>query len=1319
MPPAPRLTRAPLPPLPDLAVEIPAPPAYPDPPDQSLLLAVLPLAAIGTLALFYTVRAFGGGGGLESALPLIALAGLSVLVAVYASRARRRSYDRRREELRIGYLRGLNYKRARLQAAHDAQRAILQAAFPPASALVDAASDRAGRLVLRRPGDSDFAAFRIGAASLPSPVRISAPDPDRAHPLLTHALALAEQYRMLPNAPAAVRLLDGSAGIVGPREHAMAAMRSAVIQLALLHAPSELRIHVVAPYSAADEWRWIEWLPHVSTTQQGGAADLLAFGPDNAQSLGAVLMQSLNERREAVTRTPHLLLVVDMSDSTRVDALRTILLDGPTLGASALLIAPPGHGLPGDCATQITVTADGRFRAAYLVNGRETSGLVEGISAADAGRAARAMAAVPVNAPDEGRLPRSVSFLELYGVSLPADLQPLIGVRWRAPVRGGTLPRPVRIGREGGTTVIDLDLAEGQHGPHGMIAGTTGSGKSELLQTLICGLVIEHDPRLVTLLLIDFKGGSTFGHFARLPHTVGLVTNLDGAMVERVLEALKAEIVNRQSVMRELGVRDITQYHRTYTTTAAQMSSPSYRMLPHVFVIVDEFAQLAREFPDFLAELVRVAQLGRSLGLHLILGTQSPAEVVTEEMAANLQFRVCFRVQTIEASRAVIRRPDAAYLPADWPGRAYLQVGERGVFRQFQTAFSGADAPVEHAAAEDMTLELITEGGSVIDLLDDTQPMDEPESESFHTVAHGIVETVLDYTQINDVPFMPPLLLPPLGDRIPLRTAYTLSGIPAWNGRTWPDGDLIGAPIGVTDDVTARSQQARIIHPSDRLLVTGASASGKTTTLWTTALSLALSHGPDRLHIYVLSMTGALDVLDALPHVSAVRGDEPERVQRLFRRLHTAMTAPGSGHDHPAILLMIDGFEAFRDRYFDVHFSDLERLLSGGRAAGFGCVMTATSIGALPERLRALFPDRLALRPAHPTDWAQAVGPEAPRISAALPAGRGVISGITPLVIQICLPSEFPVENPASALRETAADMTRAVSALPPGHRGPPPVRTLPVRLPLTLSAPSDRLATPLGAADDDAQSAFVLDWAADGPNFAAAGPGRSGKTNLLLAATLQAASVRPPDALDIVVVDFSGRSLRALSALPHVWYASDPTALEEAVTMLNADTRPAAIVIDDYDLAADVLNSEGGALLRALRDMIRLRKDTYVWAAGYLDRAGDPLIRHLLMRRSGFAFGGREGLAALGARLPSDAGDLTLPGRAVFVQQNRLTVVQIAWVEDADALASQIAARWGAESRRAPSQNGAPTPPTPPAQPLDIDTAGLIDDLLRGASNG
>ncbi|KXK53240.1 MAG: DNA translocase FtsK, partial [Chloroflexi bacterium OLB13] len=153
------------------------------------------------------------------------------------------------------------------------------------------------------------------------------------------------------------------------------------------------------------------------------------------------------------------------------------------------------------------------------------------------------------------------------------------------------------------------------------------------------------------------------------------------------------------------------------------MSSPSYRMLPHVFVIVDEFAQLAREFPDFLAELVRVAQLGRSLGLHLILGTQSPAEVVTEEMAANLQFRVCFRVQTIEASRAVIRRPDAAYLPADWPGRAYLQVGERGVFRQFQTAFSGADAPVEHAAAEDMTLELITEGGSVIDLLDDTQPM--------------------------------------------------------------------------------------------------------------------------------------------------------------------------------------------------------------------------------------------------------------------------------------------------------------------------------------------------------------------------------------------------------------------------------------------------------------------------------------------------------------------------------------------------------------------------------------------------------------------
>lgn len=1357
--------------IPQEDIDIPAPPDLSPMPDQGWLVTMIPMAVIGILAIFYLLGAASGRSNTGLYFVIISVSALAG--TVLAQRWRRKDHERRREETRIQYIRALYKKQVRLQAVHDAQFAILRENFPAPQAGLSAALSRDLRLWERRPDDPDFAALRLGVGRVPSPVQIIPPDPDLDSPDLERALRLADSYRFLNGAPVVTTLRQvASLGICGHREPVLSAARSMICGLALAHAPQDLQICLIAPYR--DDWQWLEWLPHTSRTFHGGAPHYIAYDPASIRNLLGTLSQTIDARREHPgARRPHVLLVIDTPQLAENEAVyATLLREGEQVGASVICLTSRYETIPGECKAIVEIETDGRFR--YVRTTLEIAGdTIDQLSIQDAEHIARALSAVSLReSGSSGRIPRHVDFLDLYGVRMVDDLRRTIHTRWQRELPDGVLPFPVPIGRESLAVETFMLLDEDHHGPHGVLAGTTGSGKSELLQTLVCALAVEHDPRLVNLLLIDFKGGSTFNVFANLPHTVGMVTNLDGALVERALEALKAETKYRQQLLKAVNMRDITQYHRYYARTPEQFEHSDYHPLPHLFIIVDEFAQLAREMPDFLRELVRTAQVGRSLGLHLILGTQSPMDVITEEMNANLQFRICLRVQNIEASRAMLRRPDAAYLPAGWPGRGYFQVGERGFFKEFQTAYVGGDyAPQNQADEDELVLELITDHGDVIDLLPDDTVSSEPAlADEPYTTSRAISELVHDYAHYQGIGQMPPLLLPPLDERLTLADVFAKTEIGGWNGRDWKpagrdhDGNAIrlgSAPVGILDDIYNRTQNPLWIHLNigeqeratterdGHVLILGGPGTGKTTLLRTLALSLALLHPPEKLHLYCLSFTGGgLNDLSDLPHAERViHGTESERVRRLFGRLIHHMNERQAGRlpTLPTIVVFIDQYEQFRDTYYEQHMADFERLVNEGRAVGIYLVISASSITSVPDRLRTLVQQRIALQLGSPADYLLAVGHMNTQIERALPKGRGFIYNNPPLACQISLPVLMPIVNQDEAADHTRQIITelrdgylalqgiRPAEAAPEDMQCPDPIRELPTQIPLDtlpLPQPLPQIITSIGRCDDDALSIYYLDWWEHGPHFVVTGPPASGKTNLLHAVALSAAQQHAPDKLRFLLVDFAGRSLRPLEPLKHVIArVTDPAGLQTHLAHLQNelahqdggsvyDLPKTVLLFDDYDTTSEILSGTPG-ILRQLRDHVRLHSDLglHVWVAGYLERIGDPLMKQLLLRRSGFALSTKEGLVSLNVRaydLPNEA----MPqGRAYFAQHHHIRVIQTAWVDNVALAVNRINHQVWADAApaawRYPAEHSEPHTLEDTASPLDIDTQGLIQDLL------
>ncbi len=1302
-------------------VDLPEPATASSLPHTDLLTLLVPLAGAG---IFAWAAGMNGGNPLLTALPMGALAALGLGAALANQRGAARRAAAEAAERRAVFEDLLEAARARLGRLHDQERTARLYLWPAPAELLrisGAATTEAApepRLWERRPNDDDFLDLRVGSGNLSASSQAQVPPPATGGAVDRRLFRVAAEYATLRQVPISIPLATvGSLGLAGSRPTAAALARALLWQAAVLHAPTDLRIVCLCPPDQASAWEWLRWLPHTAPLSNDPApgARMLAATPEATMHLASDLLDLLSRRRERSDQrnagalpTPRLLVLIDGTALIHsLPALDEVLRHGPPLGMTSLVLAPAWAQIPENCGAMLELEPAGvRWTRAGDQWPRErfTPDQAD-LGASDA--LARRLAGVRmVESGGAQDIPRGVRLFDLLGIGSEADL--CAPPAWTSPPSGAWRP-DVPIGAVADGEPACLDLNEGRHGPHGIIAGATGAGKSVLLQSIIAALAATHGPERLQLLLIDFKGGAALQLFAPLPHTAGLVTDLEGRLAERAMTAIKSELRWRKTLLKrtatEHGVKveNITDYRVLAERSALEP-------LPNLLIVVDEFDELARGNPEFVTELVRVVKQGRSLGVHLLLATQQPSRAVSDEIRSQLSYFIALRLGSAEDSREMLLKPDAAFLPGDLPGRAYMRFGSE--VRLLQVAqVTMPYRPGGSQGAAGPRVSFLRDGREQEVRPGTPEPVLSHETDLDVLVrALCIADKARQHCYGNWQPH--PIWQPPLPAALNLATLLAAqSTAPAWMHQL----------IGLLDlPQEGRHEPFAVDLNAGHLLVVGAPGSGKTTLLRSLALGLAWNHPPDALWCYLVDAGGqGLGPLAGMPQVGAhIQAREPERVRRLLRMLDQAVRerqellraadAPDlpayrarSGIKLPAMLIIFDKLAVLREELSDGSGEDalidgLLRIARVGRPLGIHLVVSADRAADLSYRLLALFEQRVALRQAELHEYGDLLGVRvSAQISAGLP-GRALVAhpDYGAVDLQVALPglASTTMLAPES---EVSTDLRAGVAAVSERWRdypdmdaaGPPPVLLLPDLVPLAgLHAAADiptepgELLAPIGRENQGLGPAW-LRLNAETAHALVLGPRRSGKTATLLSAVRALASRYGPQAFALYLLDGPRGGLRPLRDLPQTaYYAHDEAgaaALKQALLTARSSGGAATrlILIDDYQLCrermrAQLSQSFGGEpnLIEHLCEIAQLggQYGEHLILAASVAYADDALLRALDAARAGIVlWPGRfePGTRLLGVSLPlADQRNAEQPpGRAILVREDEQQLLQIA----------------------------------------------------------
>ncbi|MFB9835712.1 FtsK/SpoIIIE domain-containing protein, partial [Actinoallomurus acaciae] len=1179
-------------------------------------------------------------------------------------------------------------KKAEFEGALESMRRADQAEWralapDPAEVLLTATGPRR-RLWERRVGDPDTLHLRIGLADLPARIELK---PGRG----------GGDEPVMPPAPVAhavpVPLPLGELGVVGlsgARDRSRALARWLVAQAAALHSPRDLSVVVLsADPSSASHWNWVRWLPHCAPREGEDCVALVGADPDTVARRVTELAIRITERRRTAepstsfgfeTGAPaegpyNILLVLDGARQLRrVPGMPQVLSGGPSVGLHAICIDDDERLLPEECTAVAVWDWDHPTHVRLHGNGLDTVGavLADQVTPAWCDRLARAMAPVrDVSRDDtEAMIPSSARLLELLHMPTPAPAR--IQAAWQSG--GRTTAVPIGVSSDG---VFSVDLRV--DGPHGLIAGTTGAGKSELLQTLIASLAVANRPDEMTFVLIDYKGGAAFADCASLPHVVGMVTDLDGHLTERALESLGAELRRREELLLHAGAKDIEDYCELFDTGDRRAST----RLPRLVLVIDEFAAMAGELPDFVEGLVDIGRRGRSLGVHLLLATQRPAGVVTADIRANTNLRIALRVTDPDESSDVLDDPAAARISKSSPGRCYVRSGV-GSPVMIQAARIGGRLPGSTSSAPVRTMPLPWSR------LGRPLPVDAPADEStMVTDLKVLVRAIGEACDRAGIEEQPAPWLPPLPPVV------TLDDLPAVFAES---DDVPPLAFGLTDLPSSQSRSALtldLVH-GGHLYVAGSARSGRSTVLRTLAGSLASSCAPSDVHLYAIDCgANALLPMVALPHCGAVVGrDQIERMERLLARLHAEVSrrqqvlaatgfaslaeqraAVAPPDRLPWMVLMLDRWEGFVTAFENYDYGRLIdtvlRLLREGTAVGLRAVFTGDRSG-LGGQASTVFDDRLILRMSDPNDYHYA-GINERQVPSDMGPGHALqVAGTADASVResqiALLDREKSGSAQVAALQRLGREAEDAYGRPPIGPR-PLHVDELPVRITcweaLSLdpgfTAPSPLWAL-VGAGGDELGPVGV-DLLAEGPGFTVAGPPRSGRSTVLMTMVLSLLNPKLGEGTVPVVLVCPRRSpLRALESEPGVLAVLGADADEDALLDAVGGHERYVIVVDDAELMYETpLDDALADLLRQARD--REHGMIIAGIASELSKAFQSFLASVPKSRTGvlLAIESLDDGDLLGARLPRNISIGSPTGRSLLIQPGRTLPIQSA----------------------------------------------------------
>lgn len=931
-------------------IEVLDPPAKPQKPKENLLTRLLP--SMGMLIVSAVMAFFGGA--------MIAMSAVSGVMAIITSiitlRESKRDYKKGVEDRIEKYNAYIAKKRVEIEKLRDDEKKILDMIYISQSEENERFKVFSPNLFDRTTNDTDFLCVKLGDGSVEANRKVKYKKQERLEvedELQIVPEQISEEYKYVHSAPVVCDLKSINAvGVVGNEEYRFNILKNLVIDIAARQYFSDVKMIFVAEDRNAKKVSWLRMLPH--SYDDNSKLRTIITDNESKNIVFEYLYKELTNREQCKKYDNNIVVFFYDEYGFKNHPISKFVGKAKDLGVTFVFFGEKKSDIPLGCGYII----ESRDEKALLISTNDSSKSVTFtypmLRDVDAQQIVELLA--PVYSEEislEGTLTKSISMFEMLNILAVDDLN--LEERWKNSQVYRSMAAPIGVTTKG---VISLDLHDKAHGPHGLVAGTTGAGKSEILQTYILSVATLFHPYEVGFVIIDFKGGGMVNQFKELPHLLGAITNIDGKEIDRSLKSIKAELQKRQRLFADADVNHIDKYIRKFKT--GEVSTP----LPHLILIVDEFAELKAEQPEFMKELISAARIGRSLGVHLILATQKPSGQVNEQIWSNSRFKLCLKVQSQEDSNEVLKSPLAAEIKE--PGRAYMQVGNNEIFELLQSAYSGAPEKMDDTSIKEFTIYSLSSCGRRTPIY--TQKRKKAEGVNT-TQLDAIVDYVASYCKKVGATRLPSICLPSLEEYLTIPNDIS-------------DYALDSLPLGIYDDPDSQYQGlARFNLCDENTMIIGSSQTGKTNLIQSIIRLVTTKFSPKDAVFYIADF-GAM-YLKNFEHIHHVGGvvtiSETERFKNLFKLLteevqyrkarfldcglSSYMAYREAGYnDLPHIFFVIDNFSAFKEVYADSYEDQFVYLTREGVSCGISIIVTNAATSGLGYRYMSNFACRLAFK---------------------------------------------------------------------------------------------------------------------------------------------------------------------------------------------------------------------------------------------------------------------------------------------------------------------------------------------------------------------